>query len=348
MLVYNLLTAIKKYFEHLKSLHKSYYEDRIDAFVATGETLVASHLIQRWLEFCSKYQMCVSVVAKTFDTFSNHNKQFDFEWPKFDSEEEQKQAEEFQKKATDKMTKMLPQLGVSPTPEEDLPDYFGQAFTFGVEACYQACEDNDTERFKNIFPSVFVGSIVAFNTTRDDTKDWLEQSKIVFSSEPLTDLIEISGYAKLYSELYGNQSLWEACQGVWERYLSQEESGQILRIIVSTNAYRKGLFLLMPKGILRTNWEIGFRRKMVELGLVSEEDVLTYRDRPVVDHASKLIRFIARRAILPIHADDVFFVTYLKYHPRARGIDFPEDRDGIEEGLTEEEPQEEQEENENI
>ena len=78
---------------------------------------------------------------------------------------------------------------------------------------------------------------------------------------------------------------------------------------------------------------------MVDLGLVSERDALTYRERPTVNHASKLIRFVARRAILPVHADDVFFVTYLKGHPRARGIDFPEDRDGIEEGLAQDEKQ---------
>ncbi len=184
MLVYNLLTAIKKNFEHIKTLHQSYYEVRIDAFIASGEILIASQLIQRWLEFCSKYQMCVSVVAKIFDSLAGHNKQHDFEWPSFNVEEERTQAEEFQKSAVDKMTRTLPQLGFSPATEGDIPDYFGQAFTFGVEACYRACEENDTERFKNLFPAVFVGSLVAFNTTREDTKDWAEQSKIIFSSEP--------------------------------------------------------------------------------------------------------------------------------------------------------------------
>lgn len=335
-MVFSFLTMVKKYFEHLKTLHQSYFELRIDAFVASGDILIASQLTQRWLEFCSKYQMCVSVVGKTFDKLASHNKQTDFDWPSFNLEDEQNQAEEFQKRAIDKMTRTLPQLGSNPTAGEDLPDYFGQAFTFGVEACYRACEDNDFERFKSIFPSVFVGSIVAFNTTRDDTKGWLEQSQIIFSSEPLTDLIEISGYAKLYSELYQNPELWNLCKFVWEKYLSQDESDQIVRLIVSSTAYRKGLLMIMPKGVLRTNWEIAFRSKLLECGLITEDEILRYRDRSeTVDHPSKLIRVIIQRGILPVHPEDIFFITYLKHHPRARDIDFPEDQDSIEERLNE-------------
>jgi hypothetical protein len=336
ILTFYLLTEVKKYFEHLKSLHNTYYQTRVDQLITEGKVLVAAHLLQRWLEFCSKYQMCISVMAKTFTALAIHNKQFDLEWPTFDSEKEQTDAETFQNNATDKMTRLLPQLGANPSPGEDLPDYFGQAFTFGVEACYQAVEANNVERFKNLFPSVFVGSIVAFNTTRDDTKGWNEKSQIVFSSEPLTDLIEISGYAKLYAELFQNQELWEACKSVWDRYLTQEGSEQIVRIIVSTAAYRKGLFMIMPKGLLRTNWEIGFRRKMTEQGLISQDDMFGTRDRNrTINHASKLIRILARRSILPVHPDDIFFVTYLKSHPIARGIEFPEDRDHIEEQLSE-------------
>ncbi|MEY2664628.1 MAG: hypothetical protein RIT04_436, partial [Candidatus Parcubacteria bacterium] len=120
--------------------------------------------------------------------------------------------------------------------------------------------------------------------------------------------------------------------------LTQEGSEQIVRIIVSTAAYRKGLFMIMPKGLLRTNWEIGFRRKMTEQGLISQDDMFGTRDRNrVINHVSKLIRILARRSIMPVHADDIFFVTYLKGHPVARGIDFPEDRDNIEDQLNESE-----------
>lgn len=342
VLVFYFLTAARKYFDYLKSQHKTYFENRIDALLVKEEFLLAAQLLQRWLEFCSKYHMCISVVNKCFTALAIYNKQLDFNWPVFEIEKEQKDAEDFQKSAVDKMTRLLPQLGTDPSPE-DLPDYFGQAFTFGVEACYQACNDNDVERFKRIFPSVFVASIVAFNTTRDDTKGWLEQSQIVFSSEPLVDLIEISGYAKLYAELYQNEALWDACKTVWDRYLAQEGSEQIVRIIVSAISYRNTLFMIMPKGILRTNWEITFRSKLVDLGLMTQDDMLAYRDR-TVNHQSKLIRIIAGRGILPIHPVTVFFVTYLKDQPIARGIEFPEDRDRIEELLNEEdEPQEDDE-----
>jgi hypothetical protein len=119
ILTFYLLTEIKKYFEHLKSLHQTYYQVRVEQLITDGKILIASHLIQRWLEFCSKYQMCISVVAKIFTALSVHNKQFDLEWPTFDPEREQSEAETFQNNATDKMTRLLPQLGVNPSPGED-------------------------------------------------------------------------------------------------------------------------------------------------------------------------------------------------------------------------------------
>ena len=234
------------------------------------------------------------------------------------------------------MTRLLPLLSPNPVAGEDIPDYFGQAFTFGVEACYQSCIDNDVARFKKLFPSVFIGSMVAFNTTREDTKDWQEQSKIVFSSEPLTDLLEISGYALIYSELYQNKELWDVCKHVWNKYMDQDETEQMIRLIVSTKIYRDSLFLIMPKGILRTNWEIRFRNKMIELGLMSQDDIISFKEQTTVKHQSDLIKILASRGgLLSIHPIDIFFIDYLKTQPAARGIDFPEDKNGLEEKLKE-------------
>ncbi len=140
--------------------------------------------------------------------------------------------------------------------------------------------------------------------------------------------------------------MWNVCQSAWDTYLSQDESDQIVRMIVSSVAYRRTLFMIMPKGTLRTNWEIGFRRKLVEMGLISEDELLRMRNQEIVpNHPSKLIRVIVQRSILPVHPEDIFFITYLKNNPRARDIPFPEDQDRLEERLNEGDAPQESDEN---
>jgi hypothetical protein len=55
------------------------------------------------------------------------------------------------------MIKLLPELEQASF-EKDAPDYFGHTLIKGVQACYDACESNDRERFQSIFPIVFDAS----------------------------------------------------------------------------------------------------------------------------------------------------------------------------------------------
>ena len=53
-------------------------------------------------------------------------------------------------------------------------------------------------------------------------------------SEPLENLFEISGYAKLYSELYQNHELWDAVESLWSAYFeSIGNAKQIIQFIVT-------------------------------------------------------------------------------------------------------------------
>ncbi|MEI6420498.1 MAG: hypothetical protein WCO30_02580, partial [bacterium] len=323
--VQKYLFTLLDYFKYLKTLHSTYFEPKLEKLLIEDQLGLAVQLVQRWIEFTHKYNWVVELLTKHIDDCAPYHQVKDLSWIEFNTNEEYKTARNREKEVTDKMIKLLPRLMTMPS-ENDMPDYFGQALTQGVQACYEACEDNDPIRLKAIFSVVFATSLSAFNMTRVKVKNWSEdQSKIIYSTEPLINLYELSGFAKLYSELYQNPELWDVAQSPWDTYLGGIDAVQEITRIAAITNYRRGIFMIMPQATLRTNWQLRFSHKMREQGLAVFPDSRSYdyvngREDPA--HASAIIRAITRSGGLSLSTGQtVFFATYLSQHPGATGID---------------------------
>jgi len=284
------LFELKYYFDYVKSLHKNFFKRNVDILMNNKQPLLTAQLVQRWLEFINKLGACGTSFEKLIKDCACLQYVKDLPWVAIDFDKERTAFESMDKEAVDKMVNLLPTLMQLPQSElEDLPDYFGQAYTFGVEACYQACFENDTERFKEVFPIV--------------------------------------GYAKLYAELYQNNDLWKVCENVWNNYLSNTNARDIIGLIVATSQYRDSVFKIMPRAMLRSNWDIKFRSKLQEMNLVTDPFENHIRDRNrSINHQSPIIRVLARYGDLLADARNIFFITYLSKHQAAKGITFPDRR----------------------
>lgn len=341
--VHSYIFALQKYFDFIKSLHTEYFQSKFDKLITAGQLPLAVHLLQRWIEFTNKYQRLVYVLKKHVNECAPFHKVKDLSWPVFDFDAEEKIATNRGKEVVDKLVELLPKLKDLAV-EDDLPDYFGQALTLGIEACYQACEENDPDRLKKTLPVVFEASLAAFDKIRAKVQNWAqEDSKIVYSTEPLINLLEISGYARLYSELYQNPAPWQVTQTLWGIYLGATDAHQFIQFLNAMVRYRDTLFMIMPQDNLRINWKMYFENKMRERGFPIFPDSESYdfvnnRRQPV--HESALIRVIARWGGLMIVASvrEIFFVTYLSSHTGASGIELP-DRHDLREHLEREQQQ---------
>jgi len=319
------LFSLKQYHDFVMSLHTDLYAAMVEVFINDKNFLLAAHLVQRWLEFTSKLGPCDNRLHAFIGECASLRKVHDLPWVVNEPDKERSLVESYNNGAVDKLVQLLPILaGLPQSPEKDLPDYFGQAYTFGVEACYQACLGNDVARFKKLFPVVFYGSLAAYDTTRRQVEGWAPDSQIVFPSEPLEDLLTLSGYARLYSELFANAELWTGCEDTWNTYLAGTDAKGVIRLIVATSDYRDGLFAIMPKAVLRGNWDMALRSKLEEMNLAIDRHGPPFlRTGQGVHHPSPLIRLVAgRSSMLSVDAKAVFLVTYLSRHPGAQGITF--------------------------
>ena len=320
------LFKLKAYFEFTKSLHAKLFKKSVEQFIADKKFLCAAGLVERWQEFSYKLERCGDGFQKLAAGCTEFKKVLDLPWVEIDFEKEQELINSYRKEAVNKLTQLLPDLS-DKAESEEIPDYFGQAYTFGVEACHQACAEDDPERFEKLFTSVFFGSIAAFERTRRQTDGWAKESQIMFSSEPIEDLLNLSGYAKLYAELHENNALWKVCEAVWDRYLEGNNAKNMLELIAAAVAYRDAQFMLMPKATIRANWDIGFSVKLQKMNLIRDpsEERSFGRRTPGAVHPSPIIRAAGSHGVpMSINARDIFFVTYLSEHSAAQGIDFPD------------------------
>ena len=110
------------------------------------------------------------------------------------------------------------------------------------------------------------------------------------ASAPIIDLLDLSGYARLFSEYHHNSELWQPIRSLWEKYLHSNNGtlNQLAAIISLGNIP----FHLPHRGMLRTNWQIAVQRHIQQTTGGVREDVLFGRRR--VNHSSPLVRYFAR------------------------------------------------------
>lgn len=322
------LYSLQKYFDYLKSLHANYFQPKFERLLTENQYSLAVHFLQRWLEFSNKYQGLVNYMEKHVKSCEKFHLVKDLPFPIFDFPQEKKDALSRKRDVSDRMIQLLPKLKTLVT-EDDLPDYFGQALTLGLEACYDACKEQDVDRLKTIFPIIFDASIAAHDKIRKKVQDWSQDdSRIIYSTEPLANLLDISGFAILYSELYENNAIRNVVNGMWDAYLQVVDAKAVIQFIIAIVGYRNSLFVLMPQAILRTNWQVEFTRKMKDAGLPVFPEDRYYDRQKEITHQSSLIRVIAKwGGLTAFSAQDVFLTIYLSSHPSAKDLTFPDKHD---------------------
>jgi hypothetical protein len=79
----------------------------------------------------------------------------------------------------------------------EIPDYFGATYAFLAEECFDDGLHDRAEKFERLFPAFFSASLSANERLSRELAGYDQRTQILFSTETLEDLLEISGYALL-------------------------------------------------------------------------------------------------------------------------------------------------------
>ena len=145
---------------------------------------------------------------------------------------------------------------------------------------------------------------------------------LVLSSGPVEDIIALSGYAKLFSELDEKDYYGDVAK-TWDAYLADfPEPKNPLKAIVALLEYRTGDFSMPARDLERTGWHQNFQRLLRERGLLTDGLSRYESSRP--RHSSRIIQAITRGGMMMMeHASDVFLIDYVMPKLVGEQVTFP-------------------------
>ena len=250
----------------------------------------------------------------------------DLRRPEWDWESRAKRIDALRREILKRLAKSIPDLIHDERPgHADLPDYLGQAVHRSGEACFDALAEGNAELFNELFGLYFLGIFAIVERLRPQVAEWTDSgTAVTWMTEPLIDLIDLSGYALVFAEYYERPELWTSCRDLWLRYLPDDETGaQRLQFLSTASAHHQHLFAISPRSILRTRREMRLAQ-MLE-GLPREPTEELFHEAPV-SHASALIRKMAPSpggiGTMYLDATDVFVGRFARTLANAADLEF--------------------------
>ena len=234
-------------------------------------------------------------------------------WPAEDFESVEADLDQHYAKAIERMTVVIPRLTKRP---KDLPDYPGQFLHAATEYVFECVIKQDVATLAKIFPGTFLGCLAMHNALRtpdlEPSDPWLEGA-LSLAFAPILDLVELSGYSYLLSEVFPEHMTWPVIAQKWDEVLDAQKGlgGRILAII----AFSKGQFALAPRSILRTSWQQRLERILTKLPTKREGHVFAMSLE--IDHPSAFVRTVVHPGPFTTTYDgaDIFTATYLLARP---------------------------------
>ncbi len=118
------------------------------------------------------------------------------------------------------------------------PDVFGHSYSMLSKHINHSFWKNDINQIEKHFPPFLNAAMAAFNMLNEAFKHYQQPGHI--SHQTLVDVMQISGYAYIYSAVYEDPKYWEAIKIAWEKNFEPSENNMKI-LITSYNYYRTNL-----------------------------------------------------------------------------------------------------------
>jgi len=321
----------------LDDVTKSLLEECEITFGNEAEDQLAKHnfvlvvqLVQRGLEGCDKLSKHFIKYKSWHEEYSALNRSTEYEWPKIDWDALGQRIASLRERLVIALAKSSNALAKIPE-SQSWPDFFGHAYTVLAEECFTAMATKREDLFQTVFPPFFNLVLHANEKLRQKFAD--DAQNIRLSIEPLADLMAVSGFAAVFSELDGTK-LWEQVVRCWDKCFTLNEDEKLrqhfiklLCIAVEPN------WRIAPRSVMRTRWQQMFERELDSRGLVSDTPLRGGYHDDTLKHHSPLVRAACRSINIRTDMCDVFLALYIFKRPESASAKKPHDVEHFERAL---------------
>ena len=197
---------------------------------------------------------------------------------------------------------------------DDLPDHFGQIYFELAEACIQAIQQDDDDKFGKVFPMFFALAVLTSDTKFADPKlDVDSEFRLHLISTAINDLASVLGFAILYGAYFDNAKLSKPALAKFTSWVQRVPNPQqYLKRILLLSDPNSFSFAASPRGLIRINWKMAFEQRARSDGY---GDRMSYRmENP---HKSKVVN-----EFLKSHSDASHLFFAMQVLPLVDPVDF--------------------------
>jgi hypothetical protein len=139
-----------------------------------------------------------------------------------------------------------------------LPDFAGEFLARTANHLVDSLFDSAANDFQELFPVFWRASLAKFSTLFSDleTAEQDGYARFARSATPLLDLVEISGFAILVSELKVTPAPWQAPQDLWSPYFADPKAGASRIHIVDGALRLTDMPMIAPGDMPRNQWRM--------------------------------------------------------------------------------------------
>jgi hypothetical protein len=290
--------------------------------------LPTAFMAQLGIEHCWLLQRHIESVGRIAEGFEQLRKQKENTWMPLEIEVWKKKIQTLRQKYVDVLLEILPALVLTRW-DEDMPDFFGKSYYIIADTLNQAMYDDNEELFKKFFKPFFAAAMDGFDVVQSHLREKRYQDEIQIKAQNqfIMDILDISGIAYVYSELYQKPIYRDYCCKLWDNFLEFHETNEVKATITSEKAaldlfiahyqYFQSQYNMGWNFDRANNRERLLAQKFEELGFTDEN----YRRTSPFSPRSKptksippLLRMISPRSMSSFHYKmaDIFVELYIQ------------------------------------
>lgn len=283
--------------------------------------------VQRGLEVCHKLQVHLERIAMRHRSLLVLQRPVDTNdaWPVLDLGTVQARVTSLREQLLALLARVAVRLP-DDVPTGKSPDDLGFAYTALTEASVQALVDGDWSLFNQIFPTTIHVAFRAHDRVMSEVSNFGRERRITAPASILADVIELSGYALLLSEIQGG-SAWRTAKEVWDDTLdSRDDPASLIKYILVRWQVADSSFLWSPdaRGMERRAWDQRVRSRLRNLGVDDEHGPGYRREIEQDARVNPLVRLFLHALGSRGTAGDLFLAHYLLERSEARGLEAPD------------------------
>ena len=319
----NLRTVMICVCEKACELYKQWIE------TSTQHPWLKAVIISRELEYWNKFDHHMGGMNEFWNDLNSDRRVADLPWPSLDIDELKEKYRQRDKELLKLMSEESVLLSLA-SKSESYPDFSGQFLHTVGEALFSAMCENDCNTVETLFKRYFSGCLLQYENLRpnEDGVDRPTLNNLKIAAAPLLDLMDISGYAYLLSDLHETPTLKEPILTTWDTYLSAETEQPFLQFLAAAVSLSESAFEIGHRSTLRARWKQVIQRLLRD---VEREEVdfgagvphILFGSETVPIHDSPLVRVFANNfELLSYDGIDIFIALYVRHREAGENLDF--------------------------